>query len=105
MAKLSGYSLARLLGETSPKMSTTMVITTVEITAPFCSRRPSVKNTVAREEADRLTMLLPTRMVDSRLLYWSTSLRARAALRLPASALLFRRMRFREVNAVSVAEK
>ena len=105
MANCSGASLAMLLGETSPKMSTTMVITAVATTAPFCRCSPTVKNRVDREDAVRLTMLLPTRMVDSRLSYLSTSARARAARRSPASALLLRRMRLREVKAVSVAEK
>ena len=105
MANCSGASLAMLLGETSPKMSTTMVITAVAITAPLRRFSPTVKNRVDREDAVRLTMLLPTRMVDSRLSYLSTSSRALAARRLPASALLLSRMRFREVKAVSVAEK
>ena len=35
MAKRSGLSLARLLGEISPKISTTTVTTAVEIVAPI----------------------------------------------------------------------
>ena len=56
--------LAKLLGMISPKISTRMVTTTVATTGPVCSPSRVEQNTVASEEADRFTTLLPTRMED-----------------------------------------
>ena len=50
-------------------------------------------------------MLLPIRMVEINLSYWSESLQARMALFSPFSAMVFSRVRLSEENAVSVAEK
>ena len=63
-AKLSGDSLARLLGETSPKIKITMVSTTVDTAGPLVLPRRSIKSTADRVVATLLTMLLPIRMVD-----------------------------------------
>ena len=59
--------MAAVLGETSPKMSTVTVMTTVEIKAPFWSFSPSTNSRVDNVVATMLTMLLPTRMVEIRL--------------------------------------
>ena len=66
MAKVSGALLARLLGVISPKIRTITVVTTVETVAPPLASRV-VNHTVAREVIAILTMLLPTRIVDSSL--------------------------------------
>ena len=104
MATDSAWFLAKVFGEISPKVRMARVSTTVERTAPY-SRKKRVKSTVPRVEAVMLTMLLPTRMVESRRSKSSASARADAARRLPSSALFRRRILFREEKAVSVAEK
>ena len=57
------------------------------------------------EAAAMLTILLPMRMVESSLSYFSDMASTRAADVSPSSARLFRRIWFREENAVSEAEK
>ena len=52
-----------------------------------------------------MTILLPMRMVESSLSYFSDIASTRAAAESPSSARLFRRIWFREENAVSEAEK
>ena len=104
MAQLSGFSLARLLGLISPKMRMMTVRATVDTVGPYW-RNHLVHSTVATVVAVMLTMLLPMRMVERSLSYSSASARVLAARRLPLSARVRRRMRFREVKAVSVAEK
>ena len=96
--------MARLLGDTSPKIRMMMVKATVATVGPSSWKR-LVHSTVAMVVAVMLTMLLPIRMVDSSLSYCSASSSVFAALASPLSALFFMRMRFRDVNAVSVAEK
>ena len=66
MANASGDSLARLLGDTSPKISTTTVVTMVASVAPI-SPKCCTNSTVASEAIKMLTRLFPTRMVDSSL--------------------------------------
>ena len=63
-AKLSGDSFARLFGVISPKMRTVIVMTAVETVAPP-EPMSSTNQTVAMEESPILTMLFPTRMVES----------------------------------------
>ena len=67
MAKLSGISLAMLLGVISPKISTTTVQTMVETVGPDEEPIRSTNSTVPMEAREILTILLPTRMEDSRL--------------------------------------
>ena len=57
------------------------------------------------EAAAMFTMLLPMRIVESNLSYFSAMASTRAAEASPSSARLFRRIWFREENAVSDAEK
>ena len=66
MAKRSGLSLAMDLGETSPKISTTTVKTTVATVGPYAVPTRLVKSTVPTAVAVMLTMLFPMRMVESR---------------------------------------
>ena len=105
VATRSGISFARLLGVTSPKISTTMVSTMVDTVAPRWGSSRRVKSTVPMEAAAMFTMLLPMRMVESSLSYCSDMASTRAAEGSPSSARLFRRIWFREENAVSEAEK
>ena len=65
MAKRSGASLARVLGDISPRSSTSTVITTVERVTPRLPNQPT-NSTVARAVERMLTMLLPMRMEESR---------------------------------------
>ena len=104
MANFSGFSLARLFGLISPKISTTMVMTMVETVAPMSGIRRT-KSRVEMEDMAMFTTLLPTRMLLSSWSYFSARLSASAALLLPFSAMVRSRVRFREEKAVSVAEK
>ena len=65
IANSSAFSLAMLFGEISPKTNTTMVITTVEMVAPYTGYSCK-KNTVAIDDVDILTILFPTSMVDNK---------------------------------------
>ena len=105
VAMVSGISLARVLGVTSPKMRTTTVSTIVEVVAPRSAPSHLVKRTVPMEAAAIFTMLLPMRMEERSLSYFSAIASTRAAEVSPSSARLFRRIWFREENAVSEAEK
>ena len=64
MANFSGFSLARLFGLISPKISTTMVMTMVETVAPMSGIRRT-KSRVEMEDMAMFTTLLPTRMLLS----------------------------------------
>ncbi len=66
----SGISLARLLGVTSPKISTTTVSTIVDTVAPRSAPSILVKMMVPMEAAAMFTILLPMRMVESSLSYF-----------------------------------
>ena len=104
-ANSSGDSFAKVLGEISPKISTMTVVTIVESEGPVSSPTQRMNNTVATDAEAMFTILLPIRMVDSNLSYWSESRRTNAARLSPFSARLLTRMRLREENAVSVEEK
>ena len=66
-AKASGDSLARLLGEISPKMRITSVMTSVATAGPRASSSSEMKSTVETVVAALLTMLLPMSSVESTL--------------------------------------
>ena len=104
IAKPSGISLAMLFGVISPKTSTTTVMTTVAIVAPY---EPKIftNRIVAIDVIAMLTILLPTSIVVSSLSYFSESFSTRSALRLPSPAIFLSRILLTEVKAVSVAEK
>ena len=104
-ANSSGDSFAKVFGEISPKISTTTVVTMVEREGPVSSPAQRINNTVATDADAILTMLLPMRMVDSNLSYWSESRSTKAARLSPFSARLLTRMRLREEKAVYVEEK
>ena len=104
MAKRSGDSLARLLGLTSPKISTTIVMTTVETVAPYPAYS-FTNSTVAIAVLAMFTRLFPTRIVERSVSYCSSSSSTFFARRFPSFAIFFSLIRFADVNAVSVAEK
>ena len=104
-AQDSGDSLAKLLGVTSPKIRMTTVSTAAEMAGPRSAPASLMNSTAPMVVAALLTMLFPIRMVDRSLSYWSAISRVLAARASPSSARLFSRIRFREVKAVSVAEK
>ena len=104
MAMVSGASLARLLGEISPKISTRTVITAVETLTPALPIQLT-NSMVPTDAKAMLTMLLPTRMVDSSSSYRSDRASVASARFFLGPLMLFSRARFREEKAVSVAEK
>lgn len=104
MAKISGLSLAKLLGNISPKIKTIMVITTVATARPEEPKK-AVKTTVAMDAAAILTMLLPMRIVDRALSKSSISVSTLAAFLLPVLAMFFKRILLHEDSAVSEEEK
>ena len=104
MAQPSACSLAMVLGLISPKVRMTRVKTTVEMVAPY-SGLSLVKNKVPRVAAVMLTILLPTKRVESSRSKSSARRRVASALRLPSSAIFRSLILFREEKAVSVAEK
>jgi hypothetical protein len=67
MAQASGLSLARLLGETSPKIRITTVSTMADTVGPRTSSSSRMNSTAPMVVATLLTMLFPMRMVDSSL--------------------------------------
>ncbi len=58
------FSLARVLGRISPKISTTTVMTMVAAAGPYALPSRAVATTVAIEALAILTTLLPTRIVE-----------------------------------------
>ena len=103
-AKLSAWIRASVFGSISPKIRTITVTATVDNAVPAAPKSP-MQTTVASDDVSIFTILLPIRIVVSVLSYPSIILSARSAFFDPFSALLFRRMRFAPVNAVSDAEK
>ena len=67
IANFSGDSFAILFGETSPKISTTTVVTAVDTLGPASAPNIFTNSTVARDALAILTMLLPINMVDNKL--------------------------------------
>ncbi len=65
MAKDSACSFAMLLGLTSPKTSTTTVITMVETVGPALPPRALTNSRVEMVVEAMFTRLLPTKMVES----------------------------------------
>ena len=104
MAKLSGLSFARLLGEISPKIKTTIVATIVERVAPY-SGLSSRKIAVATAVRPIFTRLFPIRIVESRLSYLLYMASTLLALLSPSAARFFILILLMDVKEVSVAEK
>ena len=81
-AKRSGALRARVFGVTSPRNSTSSVMTTVDAVAPM-SPSHMAKSRVAMAVPPMFTRLFPTRMAESRLSPSSVRARARPAWALP----------------------
>ncbi len=96
--------VAKVLGEISPKISTSTVRIPVAIPAPALPKI-FVARVVAREAEDRFTMLLPIRMALSILPESSVISSTFFARLLPSSAMLLRRILLEVVKAVSAEEK
>ena len=94
-----------LLGVTSPKIKTTMVMTMVATLGPCSSPNNFTKSKVATDAQAMFTILLPIKMVERRLSKFSSKSKTSLAFLSPFSARFLTRMRFREEKAVSVAEK
>ena len=105
-ATRSEFSFAIIFGVISPKMRTITVETATE-TAPLSDGLGIAfsKMLLNRTERVMFTMLLPTRIVERSLSKFSDSASAFLAALLPSCALSLSFVRFRELNAVSVAEK
>ena len=70
----SGYTLAKYFGVISQNNSTTTVKTAVETTSEYGALCNRMANTVeASADADKLTMLLPTRIAVTSLSYVSSA--------------------------------
>ena len=103
-AKDSAFSLARLLGSISPKISTKTVITSVA-TPTLPLPRYLVKSTVARAEESIFTTLFPISMAVSALSKLSHIYMAFCALLFPSSASFLSLILLQAEKAVSVAEQ
>ena len=88
MANASGFSLASILGDISPKVMMITVIMAVAAQAPLSPIRPTAI-TVAKEEDPMFTRLFPTRMAISTLPNCSLMLHATAAAPVRAPSLFF----------------
>ena len=96
-----------LLGVISPKISTVTVTTTVDKVAP-ASWSPCMIFTNIKVPIDAnviFTILLPVRMVEISLSYFSSKESAKSAFLFPFSERAFSRVLLREEKAVSVALK
>ncbi len=82
-----------------------MVITRVDTAGPVEAPSSTVATTVAIDEAERFTTLLPIRMVDSIRSKSSAMRSASRAFSSPSSARFCMRMRLMQEYAVSDAEK
>ena len=66
IAKLSGISLAMLLGDISPKISTRTVMTTVDRVGPFAPPNNCVNSIVDNVVEAIFTILFPISIVESK---------------------------------------
>ena len=100
----SARRVAMVFGEISPKIRISTVRIPVAIPAPALPKT-CMARVVAREDAVRLTTLLPIRIALSIFAESSVILSTRAARLFPSSASDRIRMRFTVVSAVSDEEK
>ena len=96
--------VASVFGEISPKIRIRKVKIPVAIPAPMLPQRLTAK-VVAREDAERFTMLFPIKMALNNLPESSVIARTCFARLSPASARERRRILFTVVSAVSAEEK
>jgi hypothetical protein len=96
--------VAAFFGVISPKIRIRNVRIPVAIPAPKLPKA-FIAILVAREEADKFTMLFPIRIAESILLFWSVMRSTKAARLSPAFARVFIFIRLTVVSAVSADEK
>ncbi len=96
--------VASVFGEISPKIRISSVKIPVAMPAPMLPNM-RIASVVAREDAERLTMLFPIKMALSILCISSVMESTRAARLSPPSANVRIRMRLVVVKAVSAEEK
>ena len=104
MAILSALMVAIVFGDTSPKIRIIKVNPPVAIPAPTLPHH-SIAREVAREDADKLTILLPIKIALNILPESSVILSTRSACLFPSSAKVLIRIRFAVTRAVSAEEK
>ena len=97
-------SVAKDFGVISPKIKMSNVRIPVAIPAPTLPKM-SIARVVARDEAERFTMLFPINIAESIFLGRPTTLRAIAAFLLLSSAMVFSLILLTVVRAVSADEK
>ena len=101
---MSALIVAIVFGEISPKIKISSVRIPVAIPAPTFPQRLMASD-VARDDADRFTILLPIKIALSILPELSVMRSTHAALLSPSSASARMRIRFAVVRAVSAEEK
>ena len=101
---MSALIVAIVFGEISPKIKISSVRIPVAIPAPTLPQRLMASD-VARDDADRFTILLPIKIALSILPELSVMRSTHAALLSPSSASARMRIRFAVVRAVSAEEK
>ena len=101
---MSALIVAIVLGEISPKIKISSVRIPVAIPAPTFPQSLMASD-VARDDADRFTILLPIKIALSILPELSVMRSTHAALLSPSSASARIRIRFAVVRAVSAEEK
>ena len=98
------FFFATIFGMVSPKIMTSMVVTTVESQVQW-SPAMRMTTTEAMEEVAMFTRLLPMSMAESESSNLSMTLRAILAPREPPSAAASSLMRLAEEKHISEAEK
>ena len=105
IANLSGICFASVLGVISPKIKTIIVITAVETVGPDLSSIQPINKIVASDALKILTILLPIKIVDNIVSYFSSIFNTNLADLFPLSAKFLILILLNVENAVSAAEK
>ena len=100
----SAWMVASVLGDTSPKIRIKKVSIPVAIPAPTLPKILTAR-VVAREEADRFTILLPINIADNIFAELSVTRRTLSAFLFPDSDRVRMRILLTVVSAVSAEEK
>lgn len=103
-ASLSACRVAIVFGDTSPNIRISRVSIPVAIPAPMLPRSLTAR-VVARDDADRFTMLFPISIAESIFAESSVTQRTLSALLSPASDRVRMRILLTVVSAVSADEK
>ena len=101
---LSAFIVARVFGDTSPKISIRKV--RIPVATPAATL-PNIEmaSDVVSDDAERFTILFPIRMADNIFEEFSVIFKTLSAFLLPASDNVLIRIRFTVVRAVSADEK